>query len=642
MPVSLKNLGSLKNLNFGSNFLSGSIKGELFSSLSKLESITLTRNNFSGLIPGSVFSLPELKFLDVSYNNFTGNLPDLSVANFSHNGIEFDLSHNLLYGSISPEFSVLLSRFSFVDISNNYFQGSVPFDRNSRNLSIASNCFLYDSSQRSTAECEQFYKKRGITYDGTVNSNAAPAPSPRFDSSKNKNKWKYVLIGVVCGSALFVFLVSLIVLFVIKCRVHSADQDMNVDAVASSVPAGGPAQPSQLSVKLATTREAFTYDHLALATLNFSEENLIKQGHSGDLYHGLLEDGSLVVVKRIDLNNVRKEDYLVELDLFGRSSHERLITLLGHCLQNENEKFLVYKQMPHRDLSYALYRKAALEEDGLQSLDWITRLKIAIGVAEALCHLHYDFTPPLVHRDIQASSILLDDKFEVRLGSLSSVCAQEGDGHQNVISKFFRFSQSSSEQSAPGLPSASCAYDVYCFGKVLLELVTGKLGISASNGASTNEWLEQTLRCIDINEKELITEIIDPSLIIYDDLLEEVWAMSIVARSCLNPKPSKRPAMKYVRKALENPLKVVREDSNSDSMRLGDSSSRRSWNAALFGSWRHSSRDVASASAPPRNERSLRQSGTLRSQGSGREFSFSRRRMPKEIVPEPTPMEDLA
>ncbi|KAL0926111.1 hypothetical protein M5K25_004502 [Dendrobium thyrsiflorum] len=614
LPDSLKNLKSLKNLNFGSNLLTGSIKGEFFSSLSKLESVALSRNKFSGLIPGSVFSLPEIKFLDFSYNNFTGNLPDFSVANFSHTGIEVDLSHNLLYGSITSQFSIMSSRFNFVDISNNYFQGSAPFDKNSRHLSIASNCFLNDSNQRSTTECEQFYRERGIPYDGKVNS-------------KSKKTWKYILIAVVCGTALLVFILTLLVLFIMKCRVHSAGQEMNVDAVASySTPDRGPAQPSQLSFKSPTTGEVFTYEQLAFATSNFSEDNLIKQGHSGDLYNGVLEDGSPVVVKRIDMNNVRKEDYLVELDLFGRSSHERLISLLGHCLQNENEKFLVYKQMPHRDLSYALYRKAESEDDGLQSLDWITRLKIAIGVAEALCHLHYEFTPPLVHRDIQASSILLDDKFEVRLGSLSYVCAQEGDDHQSVISRLFRFSQTS-EQNAPGLPLASCAYDIYCFGKVLLELVTGKLGISASNGASTNDWLEQTLRYIDNNKKDLITKIIDPSLIIYEDLLEEVWAMSIIARSCLNPKPSKRPNMKYIRKALENPLKVVREDSNSDSTRFRDS---------FFGSWRHSLRDIASGSVPPRNGRSLR-----RSQGSGGEFSSSRRRLPKEIVPEPIGMEYL-
>ncbi|WJZ97009.1 hypothetical protein VitviT2T_015644 [Vitis vinifera] len=119
-------------------------------------------------------------------------------------------------------------------------------------------------------------------------------------------------------------------------------------------------------------------------------------------------------------------------------SHMRLVPLLGHCLEHDSEKLLVYKYMPNGDLSNSLYRVTNLEDDNLQSLDWITRLKIAIEAVEGLSYLHHECSPPLVHRDVQASSILLDDKFEVRLGSLSEVCAQEGDSHQNVITKLLR------------------------------------------------------------------------------------------------------------------------------------------------------------------------------------------------------------
>lgn len=145
-----------------------------------------------------------------------------------------------------------------------------------------------------------------------------------------------------------------------------------------------------------------------------------------------------------------------------------------------------------------------------------------------------------------------------------------------------------------------------------------------------------------------MTKIVDPSLIIDEDLLEEVWAMAIVARSCLNPKPSRRPLMRYILKALENPLKVVREE-NSSSARLRATSSRGSWNAALFGSWRQSSSDVAvipaSSSARPEGGSSFKHSGTSNSQGSGQngcgEHSSSRRRHSREIVPEPSDVQDV-
>ncbi|KAL0334731.1 UNVERIFIED_CONTAM: putative LRR receptor-like serine/threonine-protein kinase [Sesamum radiatum] len=303
--------------------------------------------------------------------------------------------------------------------------------------------------------------------------------------------------------------------------------------------------------------------------------------------------------------------------------------------------------MPNGDLSSSLFKKTN-SDDSLQSLDWITRLKIAIGAAESLTYLHHECTPPLVHRDVQASSILLDDKFEVRLGSLSEVCAQEGDTHQNRITRLLRLPQAS-DQGASGMPNAICSYDVYCFGKVLLELVTGKLGISSSSDATMKEWLETTLPYISIYDKELVTNIVDPSLIIDEDLLEEVWAMAIVARSCLNPKPTRRPLMRYILKALENPLKVVREEHTS-SARLRATSSRGSWNAALFGSWRQSSSDAAAVPVAPAHKvegtSSFKQSGTTGSQGSGQVVdgnghSSSTRRHSKEIFPEPLDEQDV-
>lgn len=184
---------------------------------------------------------------------------------------------------------------------------------------------------------------------------------------------------------------------------------------------------------------------------------------------------------------------------------------------------------------------------------------------------------------------------------------------------------------------------MYCFGKVLLELITGKIGIGKAEDASTKEWLEQTLPCISIYEKELVTKIMDPSLIVDEDLLEEVWAMAIVARSCLNPKPSKRPSMKHILKALENPLKVVREESFS-SARLRTTSSRRSWSAAFFGSWRQSSSESATISGHQNREvfSAFRQSGRVGSHGSGGiEHSSSNKRLSNEIFPEPVEMQDM-
>ncbi|XP_057965711.1 probable LRR receptor-like serine/threonine-protein kinase At2g16250 [Malania oleifera] len=637
LPADLRGLRNLQKMVIGNNILSGPLPDNLFTSLTRLQFIALSGNNISGVFPNMLWSMPELRFLDISNNNFTGNLPNISLETNVTVAV-FNLSGNMFYGNLT----LVLSRFSFIDLSKNYFEGRVS-DYAPTNASLDRNCLQSVSNQRTLEECVSFYAERGLTFDNFGRQNDTQLP--RSTAPGKSHKKLIILVSVLGGVGLILLLVVVLLLLFICCRRKGVTNQRGIGV--GPVPTRGNPPSSGLPINFSSLGESFTYQQLILATGDFSDTNLIKHGHSGDLFRGILENGIPVVIKRIDLHSVEKEAYLSELEFFSKVSHIRLVPLLGHCLENDSLKFLVYKHMPNGDLSNSLYRKNNLEDDSLQSLDWITRLKIAIGAAEGLSYLHHECTPPLVHRDVQASSILLDDKFEVRLGSLSEVCAQEGDSHQNVITRFLRLPQTS-EQGPSGSPTAICAYDVYCFGKVLLELVTGKMGISASSDASVKEWLDQTLPYISVYDKELVTKIVDPSLIIDEDLLEEVWAMAIVAWSCLNPKPSRRPLMRYIVKALENPLKVVREE-NTGSGRLRTTSSRGSWNAALFGSWRQSSLDSAAIPATPGNKAeagsSLKLPGTNGSQGSGHnggtDHSSSQRRQSREVAPEPSDVHDV-
>ncbi|KAG6711638.1 hypothetical protein I3842_05G064600 [Carya illinoinensis] len=631
LPMALRGLRNLQNMIIGKNFLGGLLPDDLFATLMQLQSIVLRHNGFTGGLPDFLWSMPDLLLLDISNNNFTGMLPN-SSSNTNAIASILNISQNMFYGGLTPS----LRRFSIIDLSGNYFEGSVP-DYARTNASLDNNCLQNASSQRTLVECSSFYAEKGLTFDNFGRPNSTQPPAAGNSGKSNR---KTIILAAVFGGLGFVLLVTFFVFLLLCTRKRGATNQRGVGV--GPVPPEGSEPPPGLVINFSSLGDKFTYQQLLQATGEFSETSLIKHGHSGDLFRGVLENGINVVIKRIDLRTIKKETYLSELDFFSKTSHARLVPFFGHCLENEQEKFLVYKYMPNGDLSNSLYRKSNSEDDGLQSLDWITRLKIATGAAEGLCYLHHECTPPLVHRDVQASSILLDDKFEVRLGSLSEVIAQEGDTHQNRITRLLRLPQSS-DHGASGSLTTICSYDVYCFGKVLLELVTGKLGISATSDSQIKEWLDSTLPYISINDKELVTKIVDPSLIIDEDLLEEVWAMAVVARSCLNPKPSRRPQMIYILRALENPLKVVREE-NSSSARLRATSSRRSWNAAaLFGSWRHSSSDVtiipATSTHRAEGTSSLKHSGTTRSQGSdqhgGGELSSSHRHS-KEIFPEPS------
>ncbi|KAI4336882.1 hypothetical protein L6164_015359 [Bauhinia variegata] len=630
IPAQLAKLFQLVKLDLSKNSLSGPLPDSLFSNLLALETLSLAYNDFDGTLPAVLWSMPNLVFLDVSSNELTGPLPQIT-SNINTSLVLFNLSNNLFYGFLNTS----LNKFQRIYLSSNYFQGegqSVGLN----NASLANNCLEKVPNQRSFQNCRLFYVQRNLNFSNAGGQERTLSPLPQLESRNNKQVI-FILAGIFGGLGFISLLALVLILLLRKCNKSIASQ--RETANVGHIPEGENQRTPKDPVILTGFGESFTYEQMLCSTGNFAEANIIKRGHSGDLFRGILEGGVTVVVKKVDLNLIKRESYLVELELLSKVSHPRLVPLLGHCSENENEKFLIYEYMPNGDLATSLHRVTG-PADKLQSLDWITRLKIAIGAAEALSYLH-ECSPPLVHRDVQASSILLEDNFEVRLGSLSEVTSQ-GDLPQSVITKFFRKPQSS-DQGTSGLSSVTCTYDVYCFGKVLLELVTGNLDVSKSDDASTGEWLEQTLSYISIYDKELVYKIVDPSLIVDEDLLEEVWAMAIVARSCLNPKPSKRPPMRHVLKALENPLKVVREEYSS-SARLRTTSSRRSWSTAFFGSWRQSSSESATAPGHTSRERDgisgLKQSGRVGSHGSGgNEHSSSNKRSSNEIFPEPLEMQ---
>ncbi|KAG4193731.1 hypothetical protein ERO13_A06G010000v2 [Gossypium hirsutum] len=630
LPVEFTMLKSLQKMIIENNELEGRLPVDLFSNLVELQVVDLSGNKLDGDVNGSFWSMPNLTVFDVSNNNFSGHLPAPSSNHSVAPGAVFNLSNNLFYGTL--DFS--LRMFKFIDVSGNYLQGIVNDDE--RNASVNMNCFQRPN-QRSLDDCRTFYNERGLRFD-----NSGAPPSTAAKSSSGSRRWIFILAGVLGGLGFILVLVLVLVLLLRRYNTGLTNQRRSTDIGPVRESDSAPQLPKD-PTNVSGSGDPFTYEQLLRATGNFSDTNFIKHGHSGDLFRGILEGGIPVVIKKVNSSSFKKESYTTELELFRKLSHTRFIPLLGHCLEHETDKLLVYKYMPNGDLANSFYRAINSDDDSLKSLDWITRLKVATGAAEGLCYLHHECNPPLVHRDIQASSILLDDKFEVRLGSLSEVHCQEGDTHQKVLMRLLQKPGTSEPgPSGSGSASATCAYDVYCFGKVLLELITGKLGISKVEDTSTKEWLEQTLPCISISDKEMVTKIMDPSLIVDEDLLEEVWAMAIIARSCLNPKPSKRPSMKHILRALENPLKVVREESFS-SMKLRTTSSRRSWNAAFFGSWRQSSSENTNISGQQNREgfSGIRQSSRVGSHSSGNiDHSSSNKRSSNEIFPEPIDIQD--
>jgi hypothetical protein len=345
----------------------------------------------------------------VSSNSFSGLLPNSSSDAVGSTVAVLNISHNKFYGGFTP----VLRRFSFVDLSNNYYEGKVLDFMH--NVSIDSNCLQNATNQKSTVECTSFYAEKGLTFDNFGRPNTTKSAAGK------SNKTKIILAAVLGGLGLLALLALLLVLWLL-CTRKRGNSSPRGNGVGPA-PAGGSPPPPGVSVNLANAGDSFTYHQLLLATGDFNDANLIKHGHTGDLFNGVLENGIPVVIKRIDMRSTKKDAYLLELDFFNKVSHQRFVPLLGHCLENENEKFLVYKHMPKRDLSNCLFFKNTTSEDGtLQSLDWITRLKIATGAAEAISYLHHECIPPIVHRYFWISLAFLFYFFLVCFDKPFDVC----------------------------------------------------------------------------------------------------------------------------------------------------------------------------------------------------------------------------
>ena len=386
VPQDLRALRKLQRMVFGNNGLSGSLPVNLFPVPSQLQVIVLRNNSFIGDLPEVLWSIPGLNLLDISHNNFTGKLPN-SVLNDNATAAVLDISQNKFYGGLTT----VLGRFSSTDLSGNYFEGRVP-NYVHGNASLSTNCLQNVSNQRTLTECVSFYAEKGLSFDNFGRPNSTEPPAPE----SGKSNRKIIILAAVLGGAGLIVLLMLLLLLVLCVRRRSTTNHRGIGV--GPVPAGETPPSPGVAINFSSLGDLFTYQQLLQATGDFSDANLIKHGHSGDLFRGILEGGLPVVIKRIDLQSIKKEAYLLELDFFSKVSHTRVVPLLGHCLEKENEKFLVYKYMPNGDLSSSLYRKNNLEDDSLQSLDWITRLKIAIGAAEGLSYLHHECTPPLVHR----------------------------------------------------------------------------------------------------------------------------------------------------------------------------------------------------------------------------------------------------
>ncbi|CAN1755048.1 Leucine-rich repeat receptor protein kinase EMS1 [Linum perenne] len=284
-------------------------------------------------------------------------------------------------------------------------------------------------------------------------------------------------------------------------------------------------------------------------TNNFCNSNIIGDGGFGTVYKAKLvtknnNDILVVAVKKLSHSKAQGDrEFMAEMETLGKVKHKNLVSLLGYCSLGE-EKLLVYEYMANGSLDTWL-------RDGLnpKPLDWATRLKIAIGSARGLAFLHHGFTPHVIHRDVKSSNILLDPDFEAKVADF---------GLARLISAYETHVSTEIAGTLGYIPPeygqsgrASVKGDVYSYGVILLELVTGKepTGPEFKEGEGGNlvGWVLQKVK------KGEGVDVVDQSVVNGGGRLGVMMMMKVleVAVGCLAEKPNDRPSMRQVLEGLK-------------------------------------------------------------------------------------------
>ncbi|PIN16426.1 Serine/threonine protein kinase [Handroanthus impetiginosus] len=280
----------------------------------------------------------------------------------------------------------------------------------------------------------------------------------------------------------------------------------------------------------------FTYKELHAATNGFNEDYKLGEGGFGSVYWGKTSDGLQIAVKKLKSMNSKAEmEFAVEVEVLGRVRHKNLLGLRGYCAGND-QRLIVYDYMPNLSLLSHLHGQFA----GEVQLDWKKRMKIALGSAEGLLYLHHEVTPHIIHRDVKASNVLLDSNFEPLVADFGfAKLIPEGVSHMTTRVKG-TLGYLAPEYAMWGKVSESC--DVYSFGILLLEIVTGRRPIEKLPGGikrTITEWAEPHIT------KGKFKDLVDPKL--HGNFDENQLIQTVnVAALCVQNEPDNRPTMKEV------------------------------------------------------------------------------------------------
>ncbi|KAJ1387168.1 Protein kinase domain [Sesbania bispinosa] len=527
---------SLQILSLRNNNLHGLISEDI-GNCKLLTHLLLSGNKFSGDLPIAIAELRNMKRLHVSENYFTGELPNMIHISSL---ISFLAENNNFTGEI-PDFD--FSNLEAFNVSNNNLTGLVPDVRGR---------FHADSFSGNPNLC------------GKPLSKACPPPNIRKDKKSFLDD-----LPIYSGYIILGFIVLLFLIFKLLSKFKTKEKALDVEdkrEMGQETSGGDKASEASISIgsknwlngigirseySLTSGESVMTTSGLVLVSsrrlrgLQFEEllsapAELIRRGKHGSLYKVMLDNGVQLAVKRIKDWGISKQDFQRRMNLITQVKHPRVMPPVAYYC-SQQEKLLAYEYLQNGSLFMLLYGS----QNG-NSLDWGSRLNVAAKVSEALAYMHEELRESgIAHGNLKSSNILFDKNMDPCISEYGLMVAE------NQVQYVISHNKSPKNRN---LNAAIFKADVYAFGVMLLELLTGK--VVKNDGFDLVKWVNSVVR------EEWTVEVFDKSLISQGASEERMVNLLQVALKCINPSPKNRPSMSQVAE-MTNALKEEEEKSIS-------------------------------------------------------------------------------
>ncbi|KAL5224916.1 hypothetical protein ABZP36_011555 [Zizania latifolia] len=473
-------------------------------------SLEAPSQHLSGLLAPSIGNLTNLETVLLQNNNITGPIPEEigKLANLK----TLDLSSNQFYGEI-PSSVGHLESLQYLDLSYNNLSGPMPGSL-ARTYNIVGNPLICDASRE-----QDCYGTAPMPMSYNLNSSQGAQPPAR-----TKGHRFAAAFGATVGCIGFLLLAAGFLFWRRRRRNRQILLDVDEQHIEN--------------VSLGNVKR-FQFRELQAATDSFNCKNILGKGGFGNVYRGHLPDGTLVAVKRLKDGNAAGGElqFQTEVEMISLALHRNLLRLYGFCM-TATERLLVYPYMSNGSVASRL--------KGKPPLDWTTRKRIAVGAARGLLYLHEQCDPKIIHRDVKAANVLLDDCCEAVVGDFG--LAKMLDHRESHVTTAVRGTVGHIAPEYLSTGQSSDKTDVFGFGILLLELVTGQtaleFGKSSNQKGAMLDWVKK------MHQEEKLEVLVDKGLQgSYDRI--ELEEMVQVALLCTQYLPGHRPRMSDVVRMLE-------------------------------------------------------------------------------------------